>query len=125
MEFFGLGFAILVSLFALRRASKIFFWDRTEGTVLGPIEGVDSASAVLIRYTAPDGKVREFPSALQFGHRYRSPEGERIPFAKGHKVSILLNPRNFDQAEMNSSMLFIIPLGLLVLSAALAFILLK
>ncbi|MBC7372194.1 MAG: hypothetical protein H7326_11545 [Bdellovibrionaceae bacterium] len=120
MALFGIGFSVLVALFALRRASKIFFWLRLDGVVVGPLDGVGATSAVVIKFTDPEGNAREFPSSITFGHRYRAPFGERIPYSPGDRVSILVNPRNYLEADLNSPLLIVIPVLLLLLSAALA-----
>ena len=105
-----------MALFALKRAMKIFFWLRLTGNVLGPVGNLPESAAMLIRYNLPDGQVREFPAPTHFGIGNRK---------AGEAVQILVHPRNPAHAELMSPMTFAIPGALLLMSAALAFILLN
>lgn len=73
-----------------------------KGIVLGPETHLDT-SAVRIEFIDPQGLKRVFVSNIQYGHYLRAKPEDRLPFKIGKEVSILVNPQNFAEAEISTS----------------------
>jgi hypothetical protein len=120
MKLFALIFCILVTVLSLVRALKLKSWLKLTGKVLGPSDGSVDTSFVRIEFLDPSGLKREFTSGIGFGHSFWAPYSKRIPYQKNDEVSILVNPKNYQDAELNVRMVFILPILLLLSSIYLA-----
>lgn len=120
MKLFALCFCVLVTILSLVRALKLRTWMRMKGKVLGPSDGSVDTSCVRISFLDPAGNKREFTSGVGFGHSFRTAYWQRIPYKKDDEVMILVNPKNFQEAELNLKMIFVLPFLLLMSSLYLA-----
>lgn len=121
----ALSFCLIVSALGLRRAYRLRNWLKLSGTVVGPSHGSGSWSQVRIRFTDPKGVIREVDSGIAFGHSYGTPRESRIPYTAGETVAIRVDPRDYRNAELDSKALWMIPAMLLLMTAYLAFDLLR
>ena len=120
MRLFALIFCILVTVLLLVRVLKLKNWLKLKGKVMGPSDGSVDTSFVRIEFVDPSGLRREFTSGVGFGHSYWTPSGKRIPFQENDEVRILVNPKNYQEAELNVKMLFILPVLMFLVSVYLA-----
>ncbi len=111
-------FFFVVTALATYRSYRLFGWIKLKGTVLGA-DGAGDSSAVRIQFMDPTGRRREFTSGVQFGHTYRAKK--RIPYEAGQTVVILVNPYNFEQAELYLKWIFWLPVVMGIISLWCAF----
>lgn len=117
----ALLFCIVVGSLGLHRALRLRTWLRLKGTVLGANQGGADSSGVRISFVDPSGLSQNFTSGIQFGHSYWASSTKRIPYAQGDAVDILVNPKDYKQAELFSKNLFWVPVMLLVASVYLSY----
>lgn len=113
-------FCLLTSIMAIRRGLKLNSWSKMKGTVLGPVTHLDN-SAINIEFIDPAGLKRTFVSNVLFGHYYKAKREDRLPHKIGAEIDILVNPKDFNQAEIATSIYLWIGLTLLLATLLIAY----
>lgn len=91
-----------------------------KGTVLGPVTHLNT-SAINVEFIDPAGLKRTFVSNVLFGHYYKAKPEDRLPHKIGAEVDILVNPEDFNEAEIATSMYLWIGLTLLLATLMIAY----
>ena len=113
-------FCFLTSIMALRRGLKLTSWWKMKGIVLGPVTHLNK-SAVNVEFIDPAGLKRTFVSNVLFGHYYKAKPEDRLPHKRGEEIDILVNPKDFNEAEIATSMYLWIGLTLLLATFIIAY----
>lgn len=113
-------FCFFTSIMAIRRGLKLKSWSKMKGTVLGPVTHLNK-SAINVEFIDPTGFKRTFVSNVLFGHYYKAKREDRLPHKIGDEIDILVNPKDFNQAEIATSMYLWIGLTLFLATLLIAY----
>jgi hypothetical protein len=80
--------------------------------VLGPVTDLNK-SAVNVEFIDRASLKRTFISNVLYGHYFKANRKDRLPFKTEDEIEILVNPKDFNQAEIGTSMYLWIGLTLL------------
>ena len=110
----------ITSILAVRRGLILKSWSKMKGKVLGPVTHLNK-SAVNVEFIDPAGLKRTFISNVLYGHYFKANREDRLPFKTGDEIEILVNPKDFNQAEIATSMYLWIGLTLLLATLLIAY----
>lgn len=94
---------LVIGMMSLKRGLKLKQWLPMKGRVIGPATHLDT-SAVRIEFTDPLGVNHQFESNIRFGHSAYAKSCDRLPFKENQEIKILVNPSNYNDAEIETSL---------------------